>query len=85
MKLRDYLDHQHEQMTDIKVAIKGIQKDIGYHVKRTNLLEEKVNLIRKQVKPLETQATIVKTVCKGIASLIFVAGAAAGIYKIFFL
>ena len=51
MKLRDRLDEIHKEVTEhraeTRVELAEIKRDVAYHIKRTNILEAKVESMEK--------------------------------------
>lgn len=77
--MSDKLDKIQEDIIDIKVAIVAIQKDINYHIMRTDLAEEKIDLLKTELDPISKHVTLMKLSAKiGV----FLAGLAAFIATI---
>jgi hypothetical protein len=49
----DKLDKIQEDVTEIKISIVEIQKDINYHIMRTDLAEENLNTLKQEVLPIK--------------------------------
>jgi hypothetical protein len=79
MKLRDLLSNVVDSQHATRLDIAEIRKDLAYHIKRTDLIEERMEAERKEVKPLLDGYKFLKV----SGALIFLAGAAASILKLF--
>lgn len=53
------MDEIKDTLNEIKVSQLAMQKDLEYHIKRTNLLEEQVKVINDEVRPLLPQIRLV--------------------------
>ena len=51
--MSEKLDKIQEDVTDIKISIVEIQKDINYHIMRTDLAEENLNVLKQEVQPIK--------------------------------
>lgn len=83
MKLRDWLEQHQKEMLDIRVDQAEIKKDIKHHIRRTSLLEENMNYLRKEFNPIKTHIAITSAVTKGLLWVTSVVAGLAAIYKIF--
>jgi hypothetical protein len=52
MKLRDTLDKISQESADTRVDIVEIRKDLNYHIKRTDIVEERLAAHLKVVEPI---------------------------------
>ena len=68
-------DRMNDDIGEIKVSLK-------YHIKRTNLLEESIELLRKDVKPIERYVTIINGILKLIGLSSIIIGAIASFIKV---
>ena len=60
--MSDKLDRIQEDVGEIKVSIVAIEKDIKYHIMRTDLAEENLNILKQEVLPIRTHAMYVNFV-----------------------
>ncbi len=76
------LDRLVEDISSIKVDLSAMKKDVAHHIKRSDLTDENLKLLRDDVKPLQKHAAMVEGALKliGIASLI--AGIVLAIFQI---
>jgi len=51
--MSEKLDKIQEDVTEIKISIVEIQKDINYHIMRTDLAEENLNVLKQEVQPIK--------------------------------
>ena len=75
-----------ENQTEMAKDIGELKADVKYHIKRTDLLEESIDLDRQQLKkdlaPIKKHVTFVNTTLKIIGALGFIIGLAAGIAQL---
>lgn len=76
-KIEDKLDFVAEKIHAIDVTLALNTMSLDTHIKRTNLLEESVALLRKDFKPVSGHVTFVNN----LAKLIVFLGVLAAIYK----
>lgn len=53
------MDDIKDTLNEIKVSQLAMQKDLEYHIKRTNLLEEQVKVINDEIRPMLPQIKLV--------------------------
>jgi len=85
MKLRNWLEKQSNDMNEIKCTINLQEQNLRHHVRRTNLLEENVKMLRKDFNPIKMHVAVVSGVTKALLGLLTAVGVIAGIVKVFFL
>jgi uncharacterized protein YoxC len=52
---------------EMKVTLAEQAKDIAYHIKRTNLLEERVNQVAAELKPVTDHVTVLRGMIKALS------------------
>jgi hypothetical protein len=74
------VDEVKDKLHSIELIQTRMETDLKYHIKRTDLLEQKVLDIDDKMKPVETTKNVVWVLAKIIA---FLAGAAVAIFSFF--
>ena len=82
-KIIEKLDTQSEDISVIKVDVAKNTVSLDEHIKRTNLLEESMNGIREEMKPVQRHVDAVNTILKLIGFLAVIAGAITGLISFF--
>lgn len=90
MKLREFIEIQSKDSSEIKASVKEIREDLNYHIRRTDLIEamqssqeEDIKSNQEAIKPLTRRALIESALLKIGLTLVTIGAAIAGIYKIF--
>lgn len=78
-KLQLILDLIQEMHVDIAL----LKNDVAHHIRRTDLAEESIRLIRAEVQPIKDHVTRVDGGLKLIGFIGLFVGIVGGIYKIF--
>jgi len=52
-KLYDKQEKMSEDMSDIKVILGKQEENIAHHIKRTDLLEENIKLLKEEISPVK--------------------------------
>lgn len=85
-KLDQKLDRQDSRLDSIeKIQVKQ-EANLGEHMRRTGLVEENVELLRKEFKPVQKHVMYVEGTLKflgGLATIILVAEGAISIFHFF--
>lgn len=68
-----------EAITGIQLILSKQEQNLAHHIKRTDLLEESVDLLRTQIQPIERHVHFVNQACKVFATVMGFAAASAGI------
>lgn len=76
MRLREFLEKMDAQIDKMSISIAEIKKDLNYHIKRTDLLEE-------EIKPVKKHVVAVNTLFKAALILLGAIGTIAGVIKLF--
>jgi hypothetical protein len=81
-KIIEKLDKQSSEISEIKIDIAKNTVSLDEHIKRTALLEESMENIRNEVKPIQKHVDAVHTVLKLIGFVAVIAGAFVSIIRI---
>ena len=77
------VDEMRDKLHSIELVQTRIESDLKYHIKRTDLLEEKVMHIDENVKPIETAAHAITGIGKVMAFLAGILMAVLSIFRFF--
>lgn len=77
LRVEEKVDGIKTELTDIAVILAKQEVNIDIHIKRTNLLEESLDHLRKELKPVERHVAMMH----GAAKLIGVMAVLAAIVK----
>ena len=81
-RVEDKIDKIAEELMSIKVTLHGQHISIKDHIRRTNLAEENLKLIREQIDPIEKHVLYVNGFLKGLGVVSIVLGIAALVLEI---
>lgn len=70
----DKLDLIQKDISEIKVSQARTEQDLKYHIKRTDLAEENIKLLREDIKPLAKHKAMFEGALKLIGILSIVLG-----------
>lgn len=84
MKLREWLEQYRQELVDIKISQVEMQQDLKHHIKRTNLLEDSVTMMREEIAPIKTHVAIVGAIAKSAIIVIGAIASLVAIYKALF-
>lgn len=77
------LDKLDSRLDSIGITLIKQGKDLSFHIKRTNLLEESLKETQKDIKPIQKHVEHVKGVIQAMGVLSVVVALVSGILKIF--
>ena len=81
-KLDEKLDKVEERLGSIDVTLAKNTQSLDEHIRRTELAEEAIGLIKEELKPIQKHVTQVHTILQAIGFVSLVVSIAAGIVKI---
>lgn len=71
-----------EDITDIKIVIARQEESLKHHIRRTDLAEENMALLREEMKPIHAHVNYINGALKFVGLLSLVAGFVASVIKI---
>lgn len=80
--ISDKLDKISDDMTDIKVTIAKQQVSLDDHIKRTNMLEESVEFLYDEIKPIKLHVSQVSAILKFLGIVASGITAIVGVLKL---
>lgn len=75
-KFEEKLEKMHDDIVEIKVILSANTATVEHHVKRSDIAEENINMIRKEMEPIKVHVNKVEG---GLAMAYFVSKIIAGI------
>lgn len=76
------LDKISEDISDLKVVVGKQEENIKEHMRRTEIAEENLALIREEIEPLKNHIVVINGVLKIVGIVAIIIGAAASVFKI---
>lgn len=73
------VDEVKEKLHSIEITQTRMESDLKYHIKRTDLLEDKILEIDEKTKPIETAKEVAFSIFKLVSFIAAIAGAAFAI------
>lgn len=77
-----WLEKLDDKMDGMLVTQAEMKRDIAYHIRRTDLAEESISLLRDDIKPIQKHVTKVQGVLAGLGGVSLIIGIIAGVLKI---
>ena len=81
-EIHDKLDRMIETLSEIKVTQATQAVDLAHHIKRTDLLEERVEQVRAEIKPVVDHVTGLRFMVRLLGIAATVVAIVTGIYEI---
>lgn len=86
LKALENLDAKFDKHGDRLSKIEAVQAkqeaNLGEHMRRTDLAEENIKLLRADLKPVQTHVAYMNGIFKGIGILVTIVGLLAGLVKL---
>ena len=82
-RILDRIDNLVNEMSEIKVILAKQEAAIEEHIYRTNLLEESVEALRKEVEPVKKHVTYVEIALKLVGGIAVLVGLFESIKSLF--
>lgn len=76
------LDKISGDISDLKVVVGKQEENIKEHMRRTEIAEENLALIREEIEPLKNHVVVINGVLKITGIIAIIIGAAASVFKI---
>jgi len=81
-RIYEMLDKISEDISDLKVTSAKQEENIKEHIRRTELAEENIQMIRDEIQPLKEHVIAINGILKVIGIISIIIGCAAGIIQI---
>lgn len=82
VKILDKQDEISKDITEIKVVQTAQHVTLNEHIRRTELAEQNINLLREEIKPIKKHVAYVDFVAKSIGFVSVLGGIATAVIKI---
>jgi chromosome segregation ATPase len=82
-KLDEKLDKVEERLNNIDITLAKNTQSLDEHIRRTELAEEAIVIIKDELKPIQKHVTQVHTILQAIGFISILVSIVAGIVKIF--
>lgn len=80
--MEEKLDKIAESLTEMRVDIAEIRKDLNYHIRRTDLAEQQIEKLANEIKPIQEHVAFIRISGKLLGALGGLAAVAASIYQL---
>lgn len=81
--ISDKIEKTEGRLGNIDITLAEQAKDIKYHIKRTDLSEERLERLENEVKPVKDHVTRVEGIVKFLSILATVIGISVAVSKLF--
>lgn len=81
-RIYEILDKISEDISELKVTSAKQEENIKEHIRRTELAEENLHMLRQEIEPLKQHVVLVNGVLKGIGVVSVIIGSTVGIFQI---
>jgi len=81
-RIYEVLDKISEDISELKVTSAKQEENIKEHIRRTELAEENLNMLRQEIEPLKQHVVAINGVLKVIGIISVIVGSAAGFFQI---
>lgn len=82
-RIYEILDKISEDISELKVTSAKQEENIKEHIRRTELAETNLEMLRQEIQPLKDHVVAINGVLKIIGTISVVIGSAAGFFEIF--
>lgn len=81
-RIYETLDKIDNDLTDLKIISAKQEENIKEHIRRTELAEENLTLLRQEIEPLKHHVIVINGILRVIGAISVIIGSAAGIFEI---
>lgn len=81
-EMSDKQDKLNETHSEMKIDLSEVRKDLNYHIKRTDMLEQYYKELAAEIKPLNQRYQQMNGILKALGIIALLAGILASIAKI---
>lgn len=81
-RIYETLDKIDNDLTDLKIISAKQEENIKEHIRRTELAEENLTLLRQEIEPLKQHVIVINGILRVIGAVSVIIGSAAGIFEI---
>jgi hypothetical protein len=84
MDIKIIFEEIRRDISEIKTSQKVMERDVAHHIKRTELAEENIKLLRQDLKPVEDHISMMNGSLKLLGVLSILVAIVTGVSKLFF-
>lgn len=81
-RIYELLDKIGEDISELKITAAKQEENIKEHIRRTELAEENLTLLRQEIEPLKQHVIVINGILRVIGVVSVIIGSAAGIFEI---
>jgi len=81
-RIYEILDKISEDISELKITSAKQEENIKEHIRRTELAEENLTMLRQEIEPLKQHVVAINGVLKVIGIISVIIGSAAGFFQI---
>lgn len=81
-RLYELLDKISDDISELKVTTAKQEENIKEHIRRTELAEENLQMLRQEIEPLKQHVVAINGVLKAIGIISVIIGSGAGFFQI---
>jgi hypothetical protein len=81
-RIYEVLDKISEDISELKITSAKQEENIKEHIRRTELAEENLTMLRQEIEPLKQHVVAINGILKIIGLISIVIGSAAGFFEI---
>ena len=81
-RIYELLDKISDDISELKITAAKQEENIKEHIRRTELAEENLEIIRKEIQPLKEHVIAINGVLRIIGVISIIIGSAAGFFEI---
>ena len=82
-RIYEVLDKISGDVSELKVTSAKQEENLKEHIRRTEIAEENLELIRKEMQPLKEHVIVINGVLKIVGAVSVIVGSIAGIVRMF--
>jgi hypothetical protein len=82
-RIYEVLDKISDDVSELKVTSAKQEENLKEHIRRTEIAEENLDLIRKEIEPLKEHVIVINGFLKIIGAISVIVGSVAGMIRIF--
>jgi BRCT domain type II-containing protein len=82
-RIYEVLDKISDDVSELKVTSAKQEENLKEHIRRTEIAEENLELIRGEIQPLKEHVIVINGVLKIVGAVSVIVGSIAGIFRMF--
>jgi len=78
----DIQNNINKELAEIKVILAKQEAQLEYHIKRTDIAEENIEILKKELNPIKQNIEALKIIIKSLSVISIIIGIIVGIFKL---